>query len=218
MNVGIIGTGGVGKALSGAIVDAGHEVRIAARDAEKTAAVARETGATAAVSVRELVRDSDVVILAVPWSSVEEIAAEIRPVSSGKVIVDLTNAAKSDWSGPLFEGADSGAERLAAWLPDAHVVKAFNTVTLPNFADPVVDGIVLDAFVAGDDDIAKRRVLELAGSLGFAPLDVGPLAAARFLEALAWLNISLNLANGWSWQTGWKLAGAPVAVAAAAAR
>lgn len=216
MNVGIIGPGTVGSTLAARLVDAGHEVTLDGRDPEKTAAVAHQTGAASAASLRDLVAASDVAVLAVPWDSVEEIASEIAPVSAGRIIVDLTNPAKPDWSGPLFAGTDSGAERLAAWLPDARVVKAFNTVTVPNMADPVVDGIVLDGYVAGDDAAAKGRVLELVASLGFAPFDVGPLTAARLLEALAWLNISLNITNGWSWQTGWKLAGAPVTAVAGA--
>ena len=76
----------------------------------------------------------------------------------------------------------------------------------------------MDAFVAGDDAAAKGAVGELARSIGFNPIDAGPAPAARYLEALAWLNISLNLANGWTWQTGWKLLGVPVAVGAAAGR
>lgn len=30
---------------------------------------------------------------------------------------------------------------------------------------------------------------------------------ARTLEAMALLNISLQIRNGWPWQTGWKLLG-----------
>jgi hypothetical protein len=50
-------------------------------------------------------------------------------------------------------------------------------------------------------------VLRLAESIGLRPLDVGGLVMARTLEAMAWLNISLQLQNGWAWQTGWRLVG-----------
>jgi len=72
-------------------------------------------------------------------------------------------------------------------------------------------------FVAGDNDAAKSTVLDLAESIGFQPIDAGPLTAARFLETMAWLNIALNVANGWSWQTGWKLVNAPARTVAAVA-
>jgi len=53
------------------------------------------------------------------------------------------------------------------------VVKAFNTALAARQADPVVDGVQLDGFVAGDDQAAKRQVLELVGSIGFRPIDAG---------------------------------------------
>jgi predicted dinucleotide-binding enzyme len=59
--------------------------------------------------------------------------------------------------------------------------------------------------VAGDDDKAKQRVISLVQSIGFAPVDVGPLSAARHLEGMAFINIGLNAQNGWSWTSAWKL-------------
>jgi 8-hydroxy-5-deazaflavin:NADPH oxidoreductase len=91
--------------------------------------------------------------------------------------------------------------------PSAKVIKAFNTIFAAHQVDPLIDGIQLDGFVAGDDGGAKGRVLELVGTLGFRPIDAGPLAMARALEAMAVLNIQLNMGNGWPWQTGWKLLG-----------
>ncbi|MBI2318436.1 MAG: hypothetical protein HYU75_15925 [Betaproteobacteria bacterium] len=85
------------------------------------------------------------------------------------------------------------------------MIKAFNTAFAARQAEPTVDGIPADGFVAGDDETAKAQVLELVGSIGFRPIDVGPLAMARALEAMAILNISLNVQNGWPWQSAWKL-------------
>ena len=65
----------------------------------------------------------------------------------------------------------------------------------------------LDGFVAADDPEAKAKTLELARSIGFRPIDAGPLAMARALEALAILNIALQMQHGWPWQSGWKLIG-----------
>jgi 8-hydroxy-5-deazaflavin:NADPH oxidoreductase len=71
-------------------------------------------------------------------------------------------------------------------------------------ADPVVEGRHVDGYVAGDDPDAKARILELVESVGFRPVDAGPLAAARMLEGMAWLNIARNI-NGGSWQSAWVL-------------
>ena len=96
----------------------------------------------------------------------------------------------------------SGAEELQRWLPEASVVKAFNTILASNQAAPRES---TQAFVASDDPRARQQVLDLAASMGFSPIDVGALSAARTLEAMAFLNISLNATNGWDWTSGWKL-------------
>ena len=82
-----------------------------------------------------------------------------------------------------------------------------------NQSDPISGGVQLVGFVAGDDAAAKATVLELIDSIGLNPVDVGPLGRARELEALAFLNISLNVAHAGSGQSGWKLVGAPATVA-----
>jgi len=76
-------------------------------------------------------------------------------------------------------------------------------------ADPKVDGKRLDGFVAGDDEQAKQKTLQFVESIGFRPIDAGPLAMARALEGMASLNIILQLKNSWPWQNGWKLVGPP---------
>jgi 8-hydroxy-5-deazaflavin:NADPH oxidoreductase len=100
----------------------------------------------------------------------------------------------------------SGAEEVQRLLPGASVVKAINTVLASRIVDPVVDGVPLDGYVAGDDAAAKAKVTELLGSIGLRPLDVGPLEAVT-LERMAFLHIGLNMANGWPWQSGWKVIG-----------
>jgi predicted dinucleotide-binding enzyme len=101
----------------------------------------------------------------------------------------------------------SAAELIQQRAPSARVVKAFNTAFAARQANPRIDGVQLDGFVAGDDPDAKAAVLALVESIGFRPVDAGPLRMSRALEQMALLNISLQLRNGWSWQNGWKLAG-----------
>lgn len=212
MNIAIIGAGYVGRALAGSSVRAGHTVTISSTDPDHAQAVARATGARAATSIRAAVEGAGTVLLAVPFTALEEIVAELGDALAGKVVVDVTNRPTPDLSGTAGDGT-SIAESLQARLPQSPVVKAFNTAFASRMADPIVDGIQVDGFVAGDDEEAKAAVLELAGSIGFRPIDAGPLAFARTLEALAWLNISLNMKNGWAWQDGWKLVG-PTTMAA----
>jgi 8-hydroxy-5-deazaflavin:NADPH oxidoreductase len=211
VDIAIIGTGSVGSALARRFTTAGHQVYLAGRTAEAVESVATETGASPAANPTAAAALASVVVLAVPFGAVEDIARAIRPVVNGKTIVDVTNPAREDWSGPLFGGNDSGAERIAAWLPEARVVKAFNTVFAGNLSGEPVDGIELDGYVAADDSAAKAEVLALVADAGLQPVDVGPTSAARQLEQLAWLNISLNMRPGATWHSGWKLVGALVA-------
>jgi 8-hydroxy-5-deazaflavin:NADPH oxidoreductase len=216
MNVAIIGAGNVGRALANAASRAGHSVVITARTPEHAEAVASETGARLATGNAEAASGADIVILAVPATSAQAVAAEIRGVVAGKTVVDVSNRMAFGADGPTIDSGPSNAERLAAWLPDANVVKAFNTIFASNDTDPIVDGVQLDGFVAADDASAKTKVLDLVASIGLKPIDAGPLSRAQQLEQLAFLNIALNATNGWSWQSGWKLVGAPAAARKAA--
>ena len=216
MDIAIIGAGNVGRALAGSFERAGHSVTIASRDPEDAGSVAAATGARIGASNAAAASAAEVVVLAIPFASAPEVAAEIAEAVAGKVVIDATNRMSFGPAGPDMDTATSNAEELVGLLPAAHIVKAFNTLFASNQGDPISDGVRLDGFVAGDDSAAKASVLALVASIGLNPVDVGPLSRARQLEGLAFLNITLNIVNGGTWQSGWKLVGAPAPVAAAA--
>jgi predicted dinucleotide-binding enzyme len=193
MRIAIIGSGNVGKALATSAVRAGHAVTIASADPEGATAAARAEGA-------------DAVILAVPSDALAAVVGELGATLDGVVVIDVTNRVNPQDPGSVLDGS-SNAERVQAQVPGARVVKAFNTAFAARQADPVVDGVQLDGFVAGDDPAAKAAVLDLVRSMGFRPIDAGPLAMARVLEGMGLLNISLQIRNNWPWQSGWKLVG-----------
>jgi NADPH-dependent F420 reductase len=202
MKVAIIGAGNVGKALGASITRAGHEVMITAKHPEHAQAAAREIGADSADTPAEAVSDADVVILAVPFvGAADEVTGEIRDGVAGKTVIDVTNPMKPDYSGLATEGS-SAAEEFQQRLPEANVVKAFNTIFATNQAHPSRD---IDGYVAGDNEAAKQQVISLVESIGFSPVDVGPLRIARYLEGMAVINIGLNAQNGWDWTSAWKL-------------
>ena len=201
MKVAIIGAGNVGKALATSITRAGHDVTLTAKNRERAAEVAREVGATSAEGNAAAVADADLVILAVPFvGAADEVTDDIRDGVAGKTVIDVTNPLKPDYSGLATD--TSAAEEFQKLLPEARVIKAFNTIFAANQAAPSRD---IDGFVAGDEDKAKQTVISLVESMGFSPLDVGPLRAARFLEGMAYINIGLNAQNGWGWTSAWKL-------------
>jgi predicted dinucleotide-binding enzyme len=202
MDIAIIGAGNVGKALAGSFKRAGHQVTIAALHPEHAATAALAIGARAAASNAEAIAGSDFVVLAVPETALEALAAEISDVARGKVVVDVSNRPTPNPAG----APTSVAEELQARLPNSRVVKAFNTLLVSRQSNPEVNGLKADAFVAGDDEAAKKTVLDAVESAGFRPVDAGSLAAARMLEGMAWLNINRNLAGG-TWQDAWILVG-----------
>jgi 8-hydroxy-5-deazaflavin:NADPH oxidoreductase len=206
MQIAVIGAGNVGTAVSRAAVAAGHSVTISAADPEHAAAAAAATGAAAAASNAEAARGADLVVFAVPGSAVSMVADEIADTVAGGVVVDSTNPLNASFTDLDIAGA-SGAADLQARLPQAKVVKAFNTVFAARHAAPTENGEPLDLYIAGDDADAKAKVAEFGASLGFDPLDVGGLRLARSLEELALLNITLNATKGWVWQSAWKLVG-----------
>lgn len=209
MKIAIIGTGNVGTALGASLVRAGHTVTLTGQDAAKASTAATQIGAQSGTSLPSAVETAEVVVLAVPYASVETVAADIASVVSGKVVIDATNPLKADYSGLATEGGPSGAEHVAALLPTGHVVKAFNTLFASIQGNPETHGQTIDGLFAGDDASAKAVVASLIRSIGLRPVDAGSLSGARELEALAWLNISLQLRTGGNWNSSFVLVGAP---------
>lgn len=210
MKIAIIGAGNVGTALATSAARAGHDVIITSRDPKDAESVAAASGARVATSNAEAASEGDVVIPAVSITDFASVAADIAEPAAGKPVVDVTNRITFGASGPDIDTSSSNAEQVASLLPNSAIVKAFNTLFATKQVDPQTDGIQLDGFVAGDDDEAKEKVIELARSIGLRPVDVGPLVRARQLEGLAFLNMALNIVNEGAWQSGWKLVGAPV--------
>jgi len=197
MRVGVIGAGNVGGTLGRRWAEEGHEVRFGVRDADdrKVAELlARSPGATA-VSVREAAEQSEVVVLATPWPAAEE-AVRSAGNLTGKVLIDVTNPIKADFSGLEVGFSESGGELVQAWADRARVVKIFNTIGYNMMENPSFNGRPATMFYRGDDPDSKRTAASLEADLGFDPVDAGPLAQARLLEPLAWLWISMAVKLG----------------------
>ena len=215
MKVAIIGAGNVGTALANSIGRAGHDVIITSRDPKDAQQAASSSGGRVADTNAAAAAEADIVIPAVGMGDIEALAQEIAEPAAGKPVVDVTNRISFGETGPEIDTTSSNAEVISELLPDSPVVKAFNTLFATHQDDPMADGLQLDGYVAGDDPSAKAKVLELVKSIGLRPIDVGPLVRARQLEALAFLNMALNIVNNGTWQSGWKLVGAPAGDAGA---
>lgn len=178
--IGIIGGGNVGSALNRGLTKAGYEILVSDKN-----------------NVAKVAAGADIVILAVPFTAIDEVVKSLGSSINGKVVVDATNALTPDFQLALGFST-SGAEELQKKVPAAKVVKAFNTVFAQHMDSGKLKGKTLTAFAAGDDEAARKQVLDLQKAIGFDAIDAGPLANARQLEALGYFNIQLGffLKNG----------------------
>jgi predicted dinucleotide-binding enzyme len=130
-------------------------------------------------------------VLATSWSGTRS-AIELAGAANlaGKVLIDVTNPLDFSAGPALALGySTSGAELIQGWLPQARVVKAFNTVTASLMVDPEVEGGPPSMFIAGNDPDAKRQVKEILEQFGREGIDIGGIDGARLLEPLAMLYI-----------------------------
>lgn len=199
MTIAVIGTGNVGSALGTRWAQHGHDVTFGSRhpDSDDVTALVQRAGPNAsATRPAEAARDADVVVLATPWTATRDAVTNLGDLGQS-ILVDCTNPLKPDGSGLAVHGDTSGGEKVAEWAQGGRVVKAFNTTGAGNMADAETDyeDPRLAMMIAGEDD-AKATVSDLAETLGFEPIDVGPLSQARHLESLAMLWISLAYVEG----------------------
>jgi 8-hydroxy-5-deazaflavin:NADPH oxidoreductase len=202
MNITIIGSGSVGRALGNGWRKAGHSVTFGVRDPGGKAADLKQQGFTV-VEAGAAARGADVVVLAVPWSAVPAIITSLGPLTA-RIVVDATNPLNPNLELALGFN-DSAGETVARLAAGARVVKAFNTTGSNNMADSRYSAAKLMMPVAGDDAEAKTIVMALAADLGFEPVDVGPLAMSRHLEPMAMTWIKLAYAQGLGREFGFAL-------------
>ena len=202
----IVGTGAVGIALAKNLVRHGIDVQLAARDLAKTREAAAALGARASAVEPAALRDVSVLLLAVPAAAAAAALEEAKELAPGTIVVDCTNPLR--WSeGPVHTPPAEGSitAQLAARFPQLRLVKAFNTFGAEFHEQPEVGGAAADLYVAGDDADAKRVISELGRTLGFEPIDVGPLRNAAHLESLAILWIHLATVGGQGRHVAFKL-------------
>jgi predicted dinucleotide-binding enzyme len=184
LTVGFIGAGTVAQAIAGHAAGAGHHVVLSnRRGPESLTDLVEHLGATASAGTVAEAADADIVILAVHWDVVAAVA-EAVPDWHGRVVVDATNQwASIDPMVPADLGDLTGSERNAAMLPGARIVKAFNTLYgRITRQDPRHAEGRLIVFTASDDAEASAVVSAFIDSLGFAPVDLGPLRNGLLMQ------------------------------------
>ena len=197
MTLAIIGTGNMAKGLATVFSGSRNAIVFGSRHPSEAASLASGFGDTvSAASIPDAVAKADIVFLAVPYDAA---AAVVKAAGglAGKIVVDLTNPMKADFSGLAIGFSTSAAEEIARLAPQAKVVKGFNTLfasVLQNGGK--VAGTPATVLLAGDDAGAVAQVEALVKAVGLKAIVAGPLAAARNIEAVAALNIGLGYGQG----------------------
>jgi len=189
MTTAIIGVGNLGGALARDLVRGGEHVILAARGESNPGALAAELGPLArAATVRDAIEAADVVVFAVWFDALKQLATEYVDLLDGKVVADPSNPLGLTADGTFFRTLPEGesqASLVTALLPTgARYVKAFGTLgadALANDANRTPRRAVL--FYATDDDHATTAIERLITISGFDPISAGGLRAAGRLEA-----------------------------------
>jgi 8-hydroxy-5-deazaflavin:NADPH oxidoreductase len=185
MRIGIIGAGHIGSNAGRLFAAAGHEVLFSfARDPKDLAARAEAAGPrTRPGTPKEAVTFGEVVMLSVPWRTIDEALSQAGSLD-GKIVIDTTNQFGPNGVIEL-PGGMSAAEYNARRMPGASLVKAYNTLTAGFQAEAAgrtgPDRVVM--FYAGEDAEAKQIVAQLIEDSGFTAVDLGGWETVKYLEA-----------------------------------
>jgi 8-hydroxy-5-deazaflavin:NADPH oxidoreductase len=195
--VGVLGgTGDQGRGLAYRLAAAGNPVIIGSRSAERAQAAAAELGAgVRGMANADAARESDVVIVTVPWEGHRDLLVSLAGPLAGKIVIDCVNPLGFDKRGcyPLPVPAGSAAEQAAEVLPDSRVVGAFHHVSAVVLLDPEVTAVDLDVMVLGEDREATDLVQALAGRIpGIRGVYAGRLRNCGQVEALTANFVSIN--------------------------
>ena len=212
MRVGVLGSGQVGQRLAAGFRGRGHEVMIGSRDPAKPELVRWLSGEGAGIEAGTFAAAAahgELAVLAVLGNAAEQAIAEAGPENfSGKVVIDAMNPL--DFSGGFppklsIAGQDSLGERVQHALPDARVVKAFNTIGSAYFVDPNFTEGDPTMLIAGDDEDAKRAVADVLADFGWSQtVDIGGIEGSRELEAICIAWVKIGGARG-AWDHGFSL-------------
>ncbi|MEO7922730.1 MAG: NAD(P)-binding domain-containing protein [Chitinophagaceae bacterium] len=212
MKVGIIGSGIVGQVLAKGFQTEGHAVKLGTRDVSKKELVLfkEENPAISLGSFAETAAFGELLVLATGGAVTADVIRLAGEENfSGKTVIDATNpiAPAPPENGVLkfFTSLDESLmEQLQKQLPEAKLVKAFNSVGNPFMYKPRFSGGIPTMFICGNDEDAKKTVTDILTSFDWETADMGGVEAARAIEPLCILWCIPGIRNN-SWTHAFKL-------------
>ena len=189
MKIGILGSGGVAKALAAGFISSKHDVMVGSRSPEKLADWPDEIGGGLKTGTfEETAAFGELIVLAVKGTAAEALTKQLAGSLTGKTVIDTTNPIAE--SGPVngvisfFTSLDrSLMEMLQAAAPEANFVKAFNSIGAAHMVQPGFESKPT-MFICGNDGGAKATTSEILDQFGWEVRDMGAVEAARAIEPL----------------------------------
>lgn len=187
VNIVIVGGGSLGMNLGKRMHEVGHTVNFAGRNpvSEKMLRSLAAVEGSVCHELPDAATDADMLIIAVPFAAVIPTLEAMGDIGDS-VLVDATNPVLQG----LGERYTSGLDVIAEVVPDATLVKAFDTIGAETAQHPVIDGRGIFLPIAGDPDGAEM-VRNVAEQMGFDARVIGGRKQAHFLEEFAWLCIHM---------------------------
>ncbi len=210
MNVGILGSGDVARTLASGFLKHGHAVMLGTREPARLRDWHQQHPPALVGSMADAAAFGELLVLAVKGTAALAALQGLPPATlKGKTVIDATNpiADTPPVNGVLSFFTDINhalMETLQDQFPDAHFVKAFNSVGHTAMVDPsFVDGRPT-MFIAGNDAAAKATVAAIAAQFGWDTADMGGTEAARAIEPLCMLWCIRGFRDG-QWTHAFKL-------------
>jgi 8-hydroxy-5-deazaflavin:NADPH oxidoreductase len=211
MRITVFGTGPVGQALAGGLLNRGHIVTLGTRVPDDPAVVARlaELPGVSVMPHRDAARTAELAIFAIPFDGLTAVADQISStLPPGTTVIDASDPERPGPGGRpelVIGHDDSGAEMLQRHVPGAHVVKALNILGAADMVSPRFPDGPPTMLVCGDHQPAVEQAIALCRELGWTDiLNLGGLHLARLTEALSVLWVYSALAAG-SWDVAFRL-------------
>jgi predicted dinucleotide-binding enzyme len=186
-SIAVIGAGKIGQAVGRLWLGAEHSVCFGSRSPEKLSSFIKAAGERAkAKSIIEAIVECEVIFLAIPYSTVDELIPTLQSHLCGKVVLDATNPFAISPEGRIISSLGSGVtagSHMAAILPQSFVVRAFSYVMDELLVSRGTSQSGLWAMaIAGDNLAAKQVASKLVRDTGFVPVDIGILAESSPLD------------------------------------
>ncbi|MFX1496951.1 MAG: NADPH-dependent F420 reductase [Promethearchaeota archaeon] len=193
MRIGIIGTGNIGRTLGKKWINAGHQVKFGTRNLSKedTISFVKSLGSNASFSnIKEAISTSEIIVLAIPGSVVQEFFSAYGKDLTGKVIIDPSNNINAETMNSL--------QYFNKFVEESEYYRAFNSLGWENYDNPTFGTLKADLLYCGSNNKGQSKVEQLIKNVGLNPICIGGLEVISIVDSIlgVWFQLALKKGYG----------------------